>query len=53
MIRTEPREIENRMIVDSEWGETEYGVPSKHRMNSERQAYEDAEREDRENEYII
>lgn len=45
-------EIENRMVVDSEWGEIEYGIPNKRRLNRERQAYEEAEREDRENEFI-
>lgn len=45
--------IENRMVVDSEWDEAEYGVPNKHRLKRERQAYEEAEREDVENEYIV
>ena len=44
------QEIENRMIVDSEWDEIEYGVPSNARLKRQRQAYEEAEREDRENE---
>lgn len=42
--------IENKMVVDWAWGEIEYGVPSKARMNRERQAYEEAEREDMEDE---
>ena len=45
-------ELENRMVVDEEWSEIEYGVPDKRRLNRERQAYEDAEREDREDEFI-
>jgi len=40
--------IENRMVVDSEWGEIEYGIPNKKLLRRERQAYEEAEREDRE-----
>lgn len=43
-------EIENPMIVDAWWGETDYGVPDKHRLKKLRQAYEEAESEDRENE---
>lgn len=45
-------ELENRMIVDEEWDEIEYGVPSKARLKRERQDYEEAEREDRENEFV-
>lgn len=45
-------EIENRMVVDSEWDEEEYGVPSKARLKRMRQAYDDAEREDIEDELI-
>lgn len=41
-----PEQIENRMVVDSEWGEIEYGMPNKARMNRQRQAYEAEERED-------
>lgn len=40
--------IENRMVIDEEWGEIEYRVPNRDRMKRERQAYEEAEREDRE-----
>ena len=38
--------VENRMVVDSEWGEIEYGVPSPNRLRREREAYEQAEREE-------
>lgn len=38
-----PEQIENRMEVDSEWDETEYGVPNKRRLKQERAAYEEAE----------
>jgi len=46
-------QIENRMVVDWVWDEIEYGIPNRHRLKRERQAYEEAEREDRENEYIV
>lgn len=39
-------QIENRLVVDSEWDEIEYGVPNKSRLRRERQAYEAEERED-------
>lgn len=42
--------LENRMVMDEEWGEIEYGVPNKRRLKREKQAYEEAEREDREDE---
>lgn len=45
--------IENAMVVDNWWDEQEYRIPSRARMKRERQAYEEAEREDRENEYIV
>lgn len=48
-----PEQIENRMVVDSEWDEIEYGVPIKSRMRRMRQFYEAEEREDREDEHII
>lgn len=48
-----PEIIENPMVLDWWWDELEYGVPSKARLKGERQAYEEAEREDKENEYII
>lgn len=41
-------ELENRMLIDSEFGEVEYGVPSKARLKMQRQAYEEVEREDKE-----
>lgn len=40
-------QIENKMVVDWAWCEIEYGVPSRTRLKRERQAYEEAEREDR------
>ena len=48
-----PEIIENKMVLDWPWDEIEYGVSNKRRLKRERQAYEEAEREDRENEYII
>lgn len=36
-------QIENRMVVDEEWDEQEYGIPSKRRLKNERSAYEEAE----------
>lgn len=42
-------QIENSMVVNWWWDEQEYRMPSKARMKRERQAYEEAEREDREN----
>lgn len=38
--------IENTMVTDWWWNEIEYGVPSAARMKRERQAYDEAERED-------
>ncbi|MCI9201479.1 MAG: hypothetical protein HFI03_14015 [Lachnospiraceae bacterium] len=46
-------QIENKMVVDWVWNENEYGLPSRTRLKRERQAYRKAEREDRENEYIV
>lgn len=45
--------IENAMVVDNWWDEQEYGVPSKRQLKRMREAYKDAEMEDREDEYII
>jgi hypothetical protein len=45
-----PDKIENRMVVDGEWGEIEYGVPKGSRLTRERRAYEQAEREEMDNE---
>lgn len=42
--------IDNILTIDWWWDEQEYRVPSKARMKRERKAYEEAEREDRENE---
>lgn len=41
-------EVDNILTVDWWWDEHEYRVPSRARMERERQAYEEAEREDRE-----
>lgn len=41
-----PEQIENRMVVDSQWGEPEYRVPA-NRLQRQRRAYEDAEMEDK------
>lgn len=48
-----PELIENRMVVDSEWDEIEYGVKHQNRYQRQREAYEQAEREEKRNEYII
>lgn len=45
--------IENQMVVDAAWDWNESMTPDKERLKRERQAYEEAEREDRENEYIV
>ena len=42
-----PYQIENRMVVDSEWDEIEYGVRiNKTRFEKQREAYDEAEREE-------
>ena len=42
-----PYKIENRMVVDSEWDEIEYGVRrNKTRFEKQREAYDEAEREE-------
>ena len=46
-------QIENKMVVDWVWDELEYGVPSKARMKRQRQAYEEAEREDGEDGKVL
>lgn len=34
--------LENRMVIDEEWGELEYGVPAPRKMSAwEREEYED------------
>lgn len=43
-------EVDNILTADWWWYEQEYRVPSHARMKRERQAYEEAERECRENE---
>lgn len=45
-----PELIENKMVLDWPWDETEYGVPNKLRLKRQRQAYEESEREDMEDE---
>lgn len=45
-------EAENSIVTDWRWYEHEYQVPSKARMKRERQAYEEAGREDRKDESI-
>ena len=47
------KRTENKTADGWEWDESEYSSPCRHRLKMERQAYEAAEREDRENEYII
>lgn len=49
-----PEQLENKMVVDWAWNEIEYGVPDGNRLRRIREAYEDAEREEKEeNEYIV
>lgn len=43
-----PEMIENRMVVDSEWDEIEYGVPNRSRLCRERNIYDEIEMEDEE-----
>lgn len=38
-----PYQIENRMLVDEEWDEEEYGVPSKARLRREKQTLDEIE----------
>lgn len=38
--------IENRMVVDSEWGEIEYGIKHRNTYQRRRQAMDEAEREE-------
>ena len=38
-------QIENRMVMDSQWDDPEYRVPTS-RLQRERRAYEEAEMED-------
>lgn len=47
-------EIENRMVVDDEWDESEYGIPNKARIKKQRRSYEEEEYGwGMENEYIV
>lgn len=41
-------EVENHMVVDWWWDDQECRAPSRARLKREKQAYEEAEREDRE-----
>lgn len=36
--------LENRMVVDWVWGEVEYGIPNKRRLERKMEAYDEAER---------
>ena len=39
-------QIENRMVIDSEWDEIEYGVPNKSRLERERRTFDEMEMEE-------
>lgn len=39
-----PEQIENRMVVDHEWDEIEYGIPNKERLRRTREIYDAEER---------
>lgn len=43
-----PEQIENRMVVDSEWGEIEYGVPCRQTLQRKRRNYDEVEMEEEE-----
>lgn len=43
-----PEQIENRMVIDSEWNEIEYGVPNKSRLERERRIYDEEEMKEEE-----
>lgn len=45
-------EIENRMVVDSEFDEIEYGVPCRRTLRRLRRNYDEVEMEDKENDFI-
>lgn len=45
--------VDNIMVTDWWWDEQEYRVPSKARLKREMQAYEETEREAREDEHIV
>lgn len=38
-------DVENSMTIDWWWGEIEYRIPDKRRLRRQREAYEEAERE--------
>ena len=38
-----PEQIENSMVVDEYWGEIEYGIPRKSRLQEERRNYDEIE----------
>lgn len=40
--------IENRMLIDSEWNEIEYGVPDRGRLRNQRRNYDMEEMEEEE-----
>lgn len=39
-------QIENRMVIDSEWDEIEYGVTNKSRLERERRTFDEMEMEE-------
>lgn len=41
-----PEQVKSSMVVDGCWNEVEYGFPSSNRLRKEREAYEQAEREE-------
>lgn len=43
--------IENQMVVDAAWDWNESMLPDRERLKRERQAYEEAERENRNEQY--
>ena len=47
-----PEQVENRMVVDSEWDEIEYGVPCRRTLKRKRRNYDLEELEDNQNEFI-
>ncbi len=46
-----PEQIENRMVMDSQWEDPEYRVPTS-RLQRQRRVYEEIEMEDK-SEYLI
>lgn len=45
--------LENKMVVDWYFGEIEYGLPDGNRLRRERQAYEQAEREESDEQHFV